>query len=191
MGREGGQDSRQESNFKASGFSHHQALLNASGLQGMTLSGHSPQPLRLCEAPRKTQHTSRRPAPTQGLRTAFKTWPILANHQHFSARKKTQAYLYGAKWCHESSQEGHGEEGTAGDGAVRGTASPCGWTCLHCSAATWGHTRADWPCTPGLSWGREDASERHTGVQGPPSAAKGRGPSEPTSSLKVTGDQSQ
>ena len=52
-------------------------------------------------------------------------------------------------------------------------------------------SRADWPCTLGLSWGREDTSERHTGVQGPPSAAKGRGPSEPTSSLKVIGDQSQ
>ena len=139
MGREGGQDSREESNFKASGFSHHQALLNALGLQGMTLSGRSPQPLRLCEAPRKTQHTSCRPAPIRGLRTAFKTWPILANHQHFSARKETQAYLYGAKWCRESSQEGRGEEGTAGDGAVQGAASPCGWTCLHCSAATWGH----------------------------------------------------
>lgn len=78
-----------------------------------------------------------------------------------------------------------------GDGAVQGVASLCGWMSLHCSAATWGHSQADWPCTLGLSWGREDASERHTGVQGPPSAAKSRGTSEPTSSLKVTGDQSQ
>lgn len=63
--------------------------------------------------------------------------------------------------------------------------------CVSTAALLWGHAQADWPCTPGLSWGREDASERHTGVLGPPSAAKGRGPSEPTSSLKVTGDQSQ
>lgn len=94
-GRRAGQQRRQESNFKASGLSHHQALLNASGLQGMTLSGHSPQPLRLHEPPWKTQHTCPTGRPPLEELTAFKTWPILANHRHFSARKKTQTYLYG------------------------------------------------------------------------------------------------
>ena len=96
-GRRVGQQRRQESNFKAGGFSHHQALLNASGLQGMTLRGHSPQPLRPHEPPQKTQHTcpTGRP-PREELRTAFKTRPIPANHRHFSARRKTQRYLYGA-----------------------------------------------------------------------------------------------